>query len=137
MNQFERFVPDGCEFYQYREAMEDVRSFVPPYELKPVLFKSLTVRRKSDGHFFAMGWREDTADEDVQHEAMLMAEAAGFERVGGRRIDLGEANPGQFVRVAGDPKGAHDTIVCIDDAAKTYKLRTSNRVIPWSDARDP
>lgn len=130
MSDLQRFVPNGCEFYQYREAMSDIRS-PDGQRLESVLLKSMTVRRKSDGFFFAMSWYDDAS---ARRAAESLAEDVIVTRLGGNRVDLGEANLGQHIRVAGEP--LQDGRIClIDDAAKIYKL-TCGRVVPWSQARD-
>jgi hypothetical protein len=132
VNELQRFVPNGCEFYQYREAMTDTHCPVTG-RLASVLLKSLTVRRKSDGFFFAMSWHCDSA---AVTAAEQMADEALHARVGGNRVDLGEANLGQTISVHGRPSACVEVITCIDDAAKTYTLRNGS-IIPWADARDP
>jgi hypothetical protein len=132
MSELQRFVPEGCEFYQYREAMADTRCPVTG-ELASVLLKSLTVRRLSDGFFFAMSWVDESA---AERAAEGLADDARHARVGGNRVDLGEANLGQTISVHGRPSACVEVITCIDDAAKTYTLRNGS-IIPWADARDP
>lgn len=132
MSELQRFVPNGCEFYQYREVLEDV--FGPTGEREPVLLKTLSVRRKSDGLYFAMTWHDEAS---AQRAAAELAEDVQLAPVGGCRVDLGQANVGQSIRVAGSARGLAETIIAVNLADKTYTIRNGNRVIPWSQAREP